>query len=835
MAGRLWHNTVVTTPALPIDPLLPGIVQALETHKSAVVTAEPGAGKTTRVPPALLGASFVGDKEVWVLQPRRLAAKLAAMRVAEEMGETVGKKVGYHFRFEKVAGPETRLKFLTDGMLLPLAQADPTLGRVAAVVLDEFHERSLALELGLGFLRRLQLGPRPDLRLLVMSATLDAEALSQYLSGCPVFKSEGRVFPVTVEYLPQPEQPDLSLKVKSAVRQLGSRGLLGTTLVFLPGVGEIRRAAQALEGQGVEVHSLYGDLPVEEQQRALRPTEGRKVILSTNVAETSLTVPGVTAVVDSGLTRQARVSTWSGLESLVTVSASQASAAQRMGRAGRVQAGACLRLYSQFDFEHRAAFDVPELLRSDLAQSVLDLACLGVEDLDAFPWFLKPSAAALEASRILLVKLGATEPPNRLTAVGRKMVRFPLPPRLARFLLKVEELAPKDSATLRGACRLAALVSEEKAGSEDLLEELARYQPGYEARRLEDQLANNLGAGPAKGGRKEIGDQKILAKALLSAFPDRVAKLRGSEGAASRNHRGKSVELVLSGGGSATASDTSLTREHAYFVLVEAQELAGQAKGPHVAGARAQAKARSLCPIEEDWLLDLFPDDLSEEEACQWNNKAGRVEGFKRLQYGQVVLDEKILTAETLGPKAAALLLKQALNAGTQAYADPEELSGFLNRVRFTGEQFEDFPKMDQEFVESTLGELCQGRRSFSDLMEAGLVNALRGKLTPQDLAKLERCAPAQIVLKGRKVTIHYDPGKPPWIESRMQDFFKMREGPKVAEGRVAVVLHLLAPNHRAVQVTSDLAGFWKNHYPGVRQGLMRKYPRHPWPENPIQ
>ena len=496
---------------LPIDQLLPEIRQVLEKQTAAVVTAEPGAGKTTRVPPALLSSAFVKDKEIWVLQPRRLAAKLAALRVAEELGEEVGKKVGYQFRFEKKAGPETRLRFMTDGMLLPLSQSDPQLSKVAIVVLDEFHERSLALELGLAWLRRLQQKSRPDLRLLVMSATLDSEALSSYLGGCSVFNSKGRVFPVTVEYLPQPEQPDLSLKVKNAVRQLAAKGP-GTTLVFLPGLYEINRCREALKAESLEVHALYGDLPVEEQQRVLAPSPGRKVILSTNVAETSLTVPGVTAVVDSGLTRQARVSPWSGLSSLVTIPASQASAAQRMGRAGRLQAGHCLRLYSKFDFDHRAAFDLPELLRSELSKSLLDLKCLNVEDLDAFPWFLKPSPVAMETALSLLKRLGALDTQGGLTDVGRRMARFPLAPRLAKFLLKVEELASKDSELLSEACRLAALISEERAESEDLLEELRRFKPGFESKRLEEQLLQLLKANSPhppllKGGEAKSNPQ----------------------------------------------------------------------------------------------------------------------------------------------------------------------------------------------------------------------------------------------------------------------------------------------------------------------------------------
>ncbi len=817
---------------LPIDGLLPGLLEALERQPSAVVTAEPGAGKTTRVPPALLASPFAAGKEIWVLQPRRLAAKMAALRVAEELGEEIGRRVGYQFRFEKVAGRETRLKFMTDGMLLPLSQEDPRLSKVAAVVLDEFHERSLELDLGLGFLRRLQLGPRPDLRIVVMSATLDAGALSDYLSNCPVFKSEGRIFPVTVEYHPFPQEQDLALKVRSALKHLRGSGARGTALVFLPGLGEIRNSQRALGKECGEVHALYGDLSVAEQQEVLKPSAGDKVILSTNLAETSLTVPGVTAVVDSGLTRQSRVSAWSGLSSLVTVPSSQASAVQRAGRAGRLQEGLCYRLYTKFDFDHRASFDLPEILRSDLARSLLDLLSLGVEDLDAFPWFQKPSPGSLEAALALLQRLGAVAGKG-LAPLGRKMAGLPVAPRLAKFLLESKEFSQDDSTLVEKACRLAALISEERPDTEDLLEELGRYRPDGEAKKLEDKLRGLL-AGKTTSPSRGKETQALLAKALLSAFPDRVAKVRGGESAHSRNLGGRKKELLLSGGGSAVAADSPLTRAHEVFLVVEAQELTQGMKDRIGGGAQSQVKARSLCPIEMDWLLDLFPDRLAEQVAVEWNGKAQRVEGFKRLKYDDLLLDEKPLSPKDFGPETRDLLFKEALAAGPAAYSDPEELGDFLGRLKFTAQRAGGFTEISKNEVEKTLKELCEGLRSLAELKEAGLVAALRGRLSPKELSLLEKLAPGQVTLpSGRRMRIHYDEGKPPWGESRIQDFFGLKQGPSVAGDGVPVVLHLLSPAQRPVQVTSDLAGFWKNHYPQVRKELSRRYPRHKWPENP--
>lgn len=819
-------------PALPIDPLLPQILETLEHHNAAVVTAEPGAGKTTRVPPVLLAAPFAKDKEIWVLQPRRLAAKMAALRVAEELGEEIGRRVGYQFRFEKLAGRETRLKFMTDGMLLPLSQEDPRLSRVAAVVLDEFHERSLELDLGLGFLRRLQLGPRPDLRIVVMSATLDAGELSAYLSGCPVFKSEGRVFPVAVEYHPFPQEKDLSLKIRSALKHLRGAGARGTALVFLPGLGEIRNCQRALGKESGEVHALYGDLSVAEQQEVLKPSAGDKVILSTNLAETSLTVPGVTAVVDSGLTRQSRVSAWSGLSSLVTIPSSQASAVQRAGRAGRLQEGLCYRLYTKFDFDHRSAFDLPEILRADLCRSLLDLLSLGVEDLDVFPWFQKPSPGSLEGAWALLERLGAIAD-GRLTQLGRKMAGLPVAPRLSKFLLEVRELSSGDASLLEKACRLAALISEERPDTEDLLEELSKYRPDGESRKLEEKLRGLLSDKPGSLSHKD--SHSILAKALLSAFPDRVAQIRPGETTHSRNLGGRKKELLLSGGGSAVASDTPLTRAHEVFVVVEAQEVTQGMKDRIGGGAQSQVKARSLCPIEMDWLLDLFPDRLAEQVAVEWNEKSKRVEGFKRLKYDGLVLDEKPLSPKDFGPETRDLLFKEALAAGPAAYSDPEELEDFLGRVRFTAQRAGGFPVISKPEVEETLKGLCDGLRSLAELKEAGLVTALRARLSPKDHSLLEKLAPGQASLpSGRRMRIHYEEGKPPWGESRIQDFFGLKQGPAVAGGEVPVVLHLLSPAQRPVQVTSDLGGFWKNHYPQVRKELSRRYPKHKWPENPV-
>src|SRR5918997_835582 len=446
---------------LPIDPLLPEIVASLRRGPNLVVEAPPGAGKTTRVPPALLDAGVAGEGEVWVLEPRRLAARLSARRVAEERGESLGETVGYQVRFDEVGGARTRLRFLTEGVLTRRLLADPRLGRAGVIVLDEFHERHLQADLAVALLRRLQRTERPDLRLVVMSATLDAAPVAEFLES-PVLRSEGRRFHVEIEHLARPDERPLAEQVASAVARLiteGAGGLDGDVLVFLPGAAEIRRAQSACE-QLAERHDLlvvplHGELPAEEQDRAVRPAGRRKLILSTNVAETSVTIEGVAAVIDSGLARVAGQSPWSGLPVLKVSRVSRASAVQRAGRAGRTREGRCLRLYTAQDFGARPPHETPEVRRLDLAESVLELRAAGVVDVGGFEWFEPPAPEALEAAETLLRRLGATDAAGRVTDAGRAMLRLPLHPRLGRIVVEAE-----GRGVAREACTIAALISE---------------------------------------------------------------------------------------------------------------------------------------------------------------------------------------------------------------------------------------------------------------------------------------------------------------------------------------------------------------------------------------
>lgn len=855
---------------LPIDPLLPEVAAALRRAPALVVEAPPGAGKTTRVPRAVLEAGLAGGGEVVVLEPRRLAARLAARRVAEEMGERVGGTVGYQVRFEEVAGPRTRLRYLTEGLLTRRLLSDPGLAGVGAVVLDEFHERHLAGDLALGFLKRLQAGERPDLKLLVMSATLDAGPVARFLSA-PTLRSEGRLFEVAVEYLSpaQAARPGrLEEQVAAAVRRLVREGLDGDVLVFLPGAAEIRRAREALEPfarqAGLDLLPLHGDLPPEEQDRAVRPGPRRKVILSTNVAETSVTIEGVAAVVDSGLARLASHSPWSGLPRLEVRPVSRASAAQRAGRAGRLRPGRALRLYTRHDHDSRPEFDLPEVAREDLCEPFLALSALGA--LDGFPWFETPPPAAAAAARALLGRLGALDARGALTDLGRRMLRFPLHPRLGRLVCEAEARGAAEAGAL-----VAALLGErdirERAfdgrgrgappsGSSDLLELArlfeeaagARFAPGRlrslglspgpvqaveRARRQLVQILRRDRSPPTTATRTRApapgSTEEALLLATLAAYPDRVARRREPG----------SPEVLLAGGGAALLGEESVVREAALLVAVDAEERRGDR---HLAGAPAPGRGgrvvvRLASEVTPEMLLDLFPDSLRLEEEVCWNPQAERVEAVSRLRYQDLALEE---TPKAPDPeRAAALLAEAALKKGARAFAEEGAVDRLLARVAFAAGALPEAglaPPTEEDLVE-TLRELCAGRRAFAELREAGLVGALLGRLGSRERALLDRAAPDRIALPGgRAVRVHYEPGgRPPWIESRLQDFFGMAAGPRLAEGRVPLTLHLLAPNQRAVQVTSDLSGFWERHYPAIRRELMRRYPRHAWPEDPLR
>jgi len=751
---------------LPIDELLPRILEVLARGSNLVIEAPPGAGKTTRVPPALL--SHVRG-EILVLEPRRLAARMAAKRVAHELGENLGETVGYQVRFEDIGGPRTRLRFLTEGVLTRRLLSDPMLKGVDAVILDEFHERHLDADFAAALLKRLQSTRRHDLKLIVMSATLDAEPIAKFLGGCPTLRSEGKLYELAIEYTPHSAAP-LEEQVAIALERLLANGLTGDVLVFLPGAAEIRRASRAVaaiaQRAGLLVLPLHGDLSPAEQDRAVSPASQRKVILSTNVAESSVTIEGVTAVIDSGLARVAADSPWTGIPSLHVQRISQASATQRAGRAGRTAPGRVVRLYTAEDFHRRPRADTPEILRRELSQIALQLRSMKIGEIE---WLDPPPPAAMAAANALLDRLGVTP------GVLNEMADLPLPPRLAKLVAE----AARRGVPAKGSAAAAVLSTGERGSSELLALMESEWQP--QTRRVFDQLRKRFPA------RDRSTDDAPLLQSVLAAFPDRVAR-----------HR-RDGELLLSAGGSARLPDC----RYEFLVAVDVEDRRD----------RGLPLVRLAAPVEPEWLLE----SATERTALEWNRTAERVEQVTALLYDQLVLEE------TRGPapdsdETANLLAEKALEAHIGRFADTAELEQLTARAAFAGVAID---------VEAGLRALCRGRSSFAELAGARLLHALR-------LPRLDQLAPPRISLPGgRQVTVHYETGKPPWIESRLQDFFGVRETPRI--GATPLVVHLLAPNRRPVQVTSDLAGFWTRLYPQVRRELSRRYPRHKWPDDPNQ
>jgi ATP-dependent helicase HrpB len=633
-----------------------------------------------------------------------------------------------------------------------------------------------------------------------MSATLDAEAVAGYLGGARAFHAEGRVFDVDVEYRPPARDTYLDRQVASACRAVLADGPEGDLLVFLPGVAEIRRAADALrdlaEAEDLIIVQLYGDLSKEEQDQAVRPARRRKIILSTNIAESSVTIDGVRIVIDSGLARVASYSAWSGLPALHTRPVSRAACIQRAGRAGRQASGLCVRLYTRESFETRPPYEVPEIRRADLSQTLLELRALGVEHPGELPWFDPPPAVAVEGGLALLKRLGALENDDKLTSLGRRMAVMPAHPRLARLVLEGEKRGAG-----REACALAALIGEGEISGHDVVTAWERTTLTGSAARARDQLLRHLENTGAKGDV-----DAALHRALLAAFPDRVMRRRDLP--------------------------ATIACPSEYFVAIDVEERKTATQ------KTASLVVRAFSPIEPDWLLDLEPSGVEEKLTIRWNAERERVEAVSALVYDKLTLSE---SAAPPSPEVSAAMAKvladEAVRAGPARFCDAEALEKLVARIGFLKTYLpgEPIPALGRDTLERVIRESCLDCVSFKDLKEADLLGRVRGLLPPEQQQKLERFAPEFVQLMGgRRVRVHYEEGKPPWIESRLQDFFGMRTGPTVAGGRVPLTLHLLAPNQRAVQVTSDLAGFWERVYPQLRRELGRRYPRHKWPEDPL-
>lgn len=823
---------------LPIDPHLPRIVEILRSGRNLVLTAEPGAGKTTRVPRALLDAGLLTGGECWVLEPRRLAARLAAARVAEELGEELGQRVGYAVRFEQKISKATRIRFVTEGLLLRRLQEDPHLRGIDVIILDEFHERHLHTDMALTLLARLQRETRPGLRVVVMSATLDPGPVRAFLDA-ECLQSEGRAHPVELRHLARPDDRPVAMQVAAALEQGIAAGIQGHTLIFLPGAAEIRACERSLaplaDRHGLKLLPLHGSLSFEAQKAAVAPSEQPKVLLSTNVAESSVTIDGVAMVIDSGLGREAVHSPWSGLSGLRTQRISQARCIQRAGRAGRQGPGLCMRLFTEADFNARPIFDIPELLRSDLAEPLLALHGLGIAEPGRLVWFEPPPAEALEAAEKLLLRLGALEE-GRLSLVGRSMFRLPLHPRLARLVVAGEELG------IPGLGRLAAALLETgdlqartslgprsaPAGhglESDLWVRLDAYQEAEAAHFSAGSIrAAGLDGAALRQARltfealrgpkiEEPADaEERLLRALLAAYPDRLAKAGGSG------------TFALLGGGGARLDASSRVRRADLILALEAEELRG---------ARNEVLIRMASKVEPEWLLEAFPDQLREEETLAFNPAKGNVERRSCLWFENLCLEEIRRAADPEDPRAAALLADAALAQGLGGAR--ERVEELLGRAAFLARHRPDLGLASPEdWRRNLVQKACVGCRNLKSLEAVDWTWALKELLGPETARLLDAWAPEFVLLRKRRVKVNYGL-ETPWIESRLQDFLGVKEGPCLAQGAVPLVLHLLAPNNRALQVTTDLAGFWQRTYRELRPALSRRYPKHLWPEDPFK
>jgi ATP-dependent helicase HrpB len=848
---------------LPIDDVLPQLVAAVKERRVCVLVAPPGAGKTTRVPGALLDAGIVDARpgqpggSIVVLQPRRIAARMAAARIASERGGELGGEVGYQVRFDRKISAATRIELVTEGVLTRRLLHDPQLRGVGCVVIDEFHERHLDGDLALALVARLR-DQRPELALLVMSATLDAEPVAAFLGDAPIIRSEGRAFPLAIEHLPQPDDRHLGKQVSAAVRKVAQEGLDGDVLVFLPGTGEIRRCAEDLADAArtfdLAVMPLHGDLTADEQDAAVRPAGRRKVILATNVAETSVTIDGVTVVIDSGLARIARFSPWSGIPSLEIEPVSRASCTQRAGRAGRTRPGRVIRLYTKHDHDLRRAFEAPEVERADLAGAALELYGAGLSGLAALRWFEAPPAAAARAADEVLDRLGAVVA-GGITELGKRILRFPVHPRVGRLLCECEARG-----VAREGCVIAGLLgvrelrltrrgpnqTAQLSSPSDLIDDLDAFLDaragGLRPDRLRrdgldistafgvDRAAKQLERLVDTRTRAPANDDAIdraLQIAILSAYPDRVGKRRAP----------RSNEIIFAGGGSGTLAQSSAVLEPELVVAVDVAETG--ARGQAQRGPASRVQIRRASGIDPSWLLDLYLDRIEERDELVWNSERQRVERIMQMTYDGLAIDEQrdVDGARRAGRAAAELLAKQALAAGIERFIDKDALAEWRARIMFVAKAAPEtgIVAPTDDALAGVIANAAQGCISFAELRAANLLELLDAQLGDQR-SLVARFAPSHLTLPRRgRIQIHYELDKPPWVGSRIQDFFGLARAPTIGNGRVPLVLHLLAPNQRPVQVTTDLPGFWIKHYPALRNQLMRRYPRHQWPEDPTQ
>jgi ATP-dependent helicase HrpB len=827
---------------LPVLAVRGDILDAIARSPRLVLSAPTGSGKSTQVPQILAGSSSVAGR-ILVLEPRRLAARLVARRVAQEMGTPVGGLVGYQTRFESQISRETRIQFITEGIFLRLLQGDPRLDGVGAVVLDEFHERSIDVDLALGLIKRLQETTRPDLRLVVMSATLDVDRVARYLGDCPRVSAEGRLHPVAITHLAAtPTAPSWELAA-AALDDVLAAGAEGDVLVFMPGGYEIDRTIELARGvvarRGGEhvVLPLHGSLPPDEQDRAVIPSRRPKVVVATNVAETSITIEGVRTVIDAGTARVHRVDPKRGLNTLRVEPIARATAEQRSGRAGRVAPGRCIRLWTERDHAKRPAFETPEIGRIDLADALLRLKALGIGRSDEFPWFESPAAEMVERAEACLRMLHATDGRGGLTELGIALASVPAEPRVARVLA---EGARRGCVAL--AARLAAVASERDfvidaspAALRDALDEgdpisdvfaRARLLERFEEGRLRG-LARRVEVHPLgirecqrvaaryrrhgerlASGRSDGGSPAEGVACLLAGFGDRLAWRPDRE----RPH------CHLEGRRNVVLDRSSIVVDAGFILALDVRETGG--------GDRTLATISMATPVERAIVEEVLPERFTSERVVRWNEASKAVDEIEEDRFDSIVIGTTARPARP-GPAVEAILVERIREGSIALERWDEAVEQWIARVRCVRQWC---PERSLIAYDDDEIDLVAGCVRASEIRDRPVIDAVRNALSFEDQQLVERMAPEYVRLKrGFRMRLRYEPGSPPRGRAKIQDLYGEESTPTVAGGRVPVILEITGPNQRPLQVTSDLANFWRVLYPEIRNELRRRYPKHEW------
>lgn len=834
---------------LPIYDLDEEIVQAMRSGGRLILQAPTGSGKSTQVPQILLDGGALGAGRCIILQPRRLAARMLARRVAEERGVNLGDEVGYQIRLDNVSSAKTRILFVTEGILLRQMLADPNLRGVSTLIFDEFHERHLYGDISLARALDLQETTRPDLKIIVMSATLDGEQLGRYLAPAQTLTSEGRTFPVEIEHLRHEPRDDPSWELAAEAVAENLERTDGDILVFMPGAYEIQRTIREITHrvrQGVAILPLHGELPAAEQDKAVARVAQRKVIVSTNVAETSLTIDGVTMVVDAGLARVARYDPNRGINTLLIEKISRASADQRAGRAGRTAPGVCLRLWTERDHAMRAGAELPEIKRLDLAETALSLKAAGVKDLAAFRWMDRPDEKSLARAEQLLRDLGAADHDGAITPLGRRMLSFPVHPRYARMFLAAEELG-----CVRAAALIAALtqsrnllmradrrVEEERMeifgqGISDFLILIRAYSyaerkdfridalrplaihadAARQAKKLFEQFLDIARAEKLDTEAGAAGDEAI-ARCILAAFADQVARRRS----------GGTLTCDIVHGRRGQLARASVAQDSRLIVAAEINEIEGRA-------GDAQVVLSLATQIEESWLREMFPDDFEERSVYLFDNSQNRVVVRREKMFRDLVIESQDRDADP-SPDATTCLAVAVKDGDLKLTQWDDAVDQWIERVNFLARVLpeQNLPVIGETEIDYLIHLACDGATNYRDIKDRPILPLARSLLTGPQQHLVDKHAPERLELPGgRRAKITYARDADPVLGARIQDLYGVNGDLKIAQGRVPLTIQVLAPNFRPVQVTKSLKTFWAESYPKLKQQLSRQYPKHEW------